>query len=804
MSILSAVSSDTAPSRSLVATLQQPAWRRRVALLLVVFPLSFVRGAGTLGYFSALVLGPFLALLALAAGVDIARGLRAGQGAAREDGGLLGAVARHGALELAWLCGLPLVVLLAGMAWNRNCDPVGGLWFYVAGPVACAVVGMAVGLWTATLFDRRRSVQLLLSALPVLASAALTLGRLYRWPMVFAYNPFLGWFSGPIYDEAVAVGPTYLWYRAMNGLLVIAALLVFDATVRRPGLRLVFPPEAGNRVRLGAALLCLVAGGSMALRPAAMGFATDRARTERALPGTRTTEHFVIHYAPGSATAREIDDVALEHEFAWARLHDILGVAPTGTIHSWVYPNPGVKKAVFGAGRVEVSLPWKREIYLRQLPYPHLIMHHELAHTFGGPTGDPLFGLSAGLKPAPTLNMGMVEGFANALAPRSSYGLDLHDQAAVLDRLKLRPPLDRVMGVGFFSLASRRAYTAAGSFAAWLHETRGIGPLKQVYRSAGDFEAAYGEPLGELEADWLTFLRARPLRDEDLEAMKQRFRRRSVFARPCAHRSAVLAGQARAALGRGDRETAIEGWETLCTIEPEQVNHRINLAATLATLGELDRSLEVLDEAAGYDDLTHALLSSIESTQGDVALIKGDWDAARQAYDLALTRASSQGKVRSLQIKRRAADDPAVATLVTDYFALFERDTGSYAAGVARSYVATRLAARPGWAAVGDYLVARQLLNAARPSEAIPHLRAALSPPGDEPKLPSWELRRAARLALVQALVQTRDFDGARRILDELDADPDAGTGDALDAGWWRERADYYERYLATHPEFAK
>src|SRR5690606_30154547 len=123
-------------------------------------------------------------------------------------------------------------------------------------------------------------------------------------------------------------------------------------------------------------------------------------------------------------------------------------------------------------------------------------------------------------------------------------GLDLHDQAAILDRLDLRPVLGDIMGLGFWGKASRRAYTAAGSFCRWLIDTRGVDPFLTLYGTAGDFELAYGTPLDALEAEWLVFLRDRPLRARDIEALRQRFQQRPIFQRPCAHRAADLVAEA--------------------------------------------------------------------------------------------------------------------------------------------------------------------------------------------------------------------------------------------------------------------
>ena len=54
----------------------------------------------------------------------------------------------------------------------------------------------------------------------------------------------------------------------------------------------------------------------------------------------------------------------------------------------------------------------------------------------------------------------LVEGLPTALAPRPLDNLDLHEQAAVLDRLGKRPPMTLIMGAGFWTASASRAWKA--------------------------------------------------------------------------------------------------------------------------------------------------------------------------------------------------------------------------------------------------------------------------------------------------------------------------------------------------------
>jgi len=781
-----------------------PQLRRRVALGVFAVLLSFVPLVGTLGYFSALVLGPIMAVLGIAGGVDAVRRARTIPAPSRPGpaDGSVTRLAASGWADFAWLAGLPLAVLTVSMLYNRNCDPWGGLQFYFMGPVASLAIGWTSGTW-AGVIGRRRWGQIGLGLLPMAVSVSIGLAILYTQPVVYAYDAWVGWFSGPIYDEVVSVRRTYMRFRLYNGFVVAAAWCCLSALV--DGELKLRPASAigrgADRWRLVTAALCLAGAVYMGHRPTRWGFTTTHASTERTLPATAESEHFVIHYRPGTATEREIEWVAAEHEFAWHRLERKLGRAPHDKITSYVFPNPKVKRNVFGAGRVEVSLPWKREMYLRHLTFPHDILHHELAHAFGATIGDRLFGLSAGMTwRGPTLNMGLVEGFAVAMAPRSRHGLDIHDQAAVLDRLDKRPRLGPIMGLGFFGKPSGRAYTAAGSFVSWLLETRGPDPLAKVYRSAGNFEDAYGESLESLEKQWIAFLRDRPIRDEDVAMMEARFKEPVIFARPCAHKTATVLGDAARAARNGDGDEAVSLLESLCEMEPEQPKHRLALSGVQATLGRLDDAAETLEDAAQMPKLPQTTRAAIESVRGDVALVAQDYEVAAAAYARAADLSNGEAIQRSLDIKRRSARDPGATPIIIDYFRPFLPDDDTQAASIVQMHAAMRMKERAGWWAIGNYLLARQILNSGRPDLARPHLEACLGLAGEAPEgeslLEGTELVEAARIALVDARLRTGDYEGARELVEVLAAGPDVRSGDLLDLQLWRERIDFYEGYV--------
>src|SRR5206468_12679247 len=106
-------------------------------------------------------------------------------------------------------------------------------------------------------------------------------------------------------------------------------------------------------------------------------------------------EHFSIIYGRGSATEREIDLLARDHELRYAQLARSIGVEPAGGhVTAFIFPSQLEKKKWMGAGRTFIAKPWRRDIYVQHEPFPHPVIKHELAHVFAGAFGDPLLHVS--------------------------------------------------------------------------------------------------------------------------------------------------------------------------------------------------------------------------------------------------------------------------------------------------------------------------------------------------------------------------------------------------------------------------
>jgi hypothetical protein len=140
--------------------------------------------------------------------------------------------------------GLTIVVghgLRVGM-----CDAGWGVELYLLAPLPGALLagvwGAAVGLAAARVRPgfRRRTVCILGALSAPLFGIGLSLGRFYTSPMVFAFDPFFGYFAGPLYDTVIDAFWTLATYRVGTLLSLLGlgcAASFFDERLQFQGFR---------------------------------------------------------------------------------------------------------------------------------------------------------------------------------------------------------------------------------------------------------------------------------------------------------------------------------------------------------------------------------------------------------------------------------------------------------------------------------------------------------------------------------------------------------------------------------------
>ncbi|HET6284708.1 MAG TPA: hypothetical protein VFH73_27375 [Polyangia bacterium] len=743
-------------------------WAAVLAVLALI--LNFVPLFNLLGFDFSFAIG----IAAAWAGADIGHGVGARARNLEQDARtVLRLTLQAVATALATLVA-PLLLSLANMVRVPNCSVGAGLGFYALLPVATAVYAAPAGALLALAFPRRG--RLLAFALPAL-SIVWALARMYRDPAVFAFDPFGGYFPGPIYDEALRPPVRLLEFRLTNLVWIAAAVALAAASLGRG-----FDPRRWRRRALVAAVPLLVASCVLFALRGSLGFHVRHTDLRRVLDAELRTQHFILRYASAAGkTKAELALGAEDLEFRYEQLHEILAIEPLGPVTVYEFPSAETKKALVGAGYTLYAKPWTREIFLQADRFPSRRLRHEMAHVFAGAFGDRLFGIALGWRwkgplPLPTLASGLIEGVAEAADSSDPDGATtVHQDAQAIVADGRAPPLETIVGAGFSTVSGPRAYTLAGSFCAFLLETRGAEKLRRLYRSAGNFIDVYRTPLHNLEQEWRQFLARQPLSAQDRSRASEQFRRPAIFKKVCARELAARVGDARARL-RSAPEQAVRILEETCADDPHEPTFRIELGEAWASMGQRGRALEILGRLANEADLTGPLRARIASVAAEIYYHGGDFVNVAAEEHKVMELATEDGDRRLGHTRLTAVQSQAARDTLGR--AIFGASFREPADAVLTFFLLTEYARLFPGDRLGPYLVGRQLLGR-DPAHALPYLRRACEEDDDAPALHTApplppDFLRECRRMIVEAGYRVGDFPRARAALRRLVAKADS------------------------------
>jgi len=553
-------------------------------------------------------------------------------------------------LEHLLLIPLPMAIMTLNAVRVQNCDLALGAMFWLIIPTGSALVGQSVA-WAASALPRLR----LVATLGILsAEVGLFAWRLIWQPPITGHQWFIGYFPGSIYNEALDLPPSLLWYRLSNICLAVVIVLGIEVAWRRRTGR-------GYGHRLSGALLAATVLLGLWANRFELGMSSDRDDSIRVLGGHVQTEHFDIYYDPSSLPSRSLWLLAEDHEYNYARHQewmDVDVVAWRGRrIKSFVYPNSDAQQRLLGSHNTMIARPWTHEFHIRWSEYAEGALSHEMAHIVSASFGGALLQLPTQGPVVPSI--GMLEGLAGA-AESTASELDHHTASAAMRRLNKAPDLRSLFNpAGFWSQPSRRVYTLMGSFVKYLVEAHGIDKLKAAYTN-GDFQAAYGRSIDDLVTEWEGFIDEHELSDEDVALARYLYARGSIFDRVCARTMGELKRRAHSAGSRRDTARALALWEQIVSLEPDNPSHRINLADAQGDDLDYAAAAETL-AALAQRELSPSRRATVREMQGDLAWRTGDLRAATAAYDEAMSVVLPASRQRRLAAKRSGVSSSASA-----------------------------------------------------------------------------------------------------------------------------------------------
>ena len=643
------------------------------------------------------------------------------------------------------------VTLLHGLRVGF-CDLPLGSAHFALGPLPGALLAGAYGALVGELARgrrRRRLFAVFAAIAGPLGSMLFSVGRFYASPMVFAYDPFAGYFSGTLYDTVIDFSGL-VSYRAGTLATLVAAFVLAIHLGRDGAGKLTI---AGRRSS-GA----LVVGGLCAFGSAASMIEGDRlghwetpASIAETLGARASGRRCDVIHARGMRPAdieRFVRDCDA-HVEAGERWFDAPGPQ---RITAYLFVDAAQKARLMGAADTYIAKPWRREIYVQTAGYPHTVLGHELMHVLAGSFGRGPFrvaGSAGGLVPNP----GLIEGVAVAAAPPEG-DLTPRQWAKAMKDLGLLPKLDSLFNLGFLGQNASTAYTVSGAFVGWVHDRHGAAAVRAWYGGQPLAEVT-GVPWADLERAWQAELDTITLPDAARAQAKARFDRPAIFGRKCPRTIDACKGAGDRLHNGGDEAGAIAKYEEVLRLDPHDGSAPISIARARIAEGRVDEGLAALARIADGEDGRRDGRDQALEELGDQSLAVGRSADAVRRFEAVAARTVDEDRLRTLDLKIAAAKDARARDAVVSLL------IGTRGRGPDKMLAMERLSA---WAALDPedglplYLIARQYISAGDFKEAADRLDRLREARLDLPRVAV----EAERLRMITSCA-LGDKDGAAR-----------------------------------------
>ncbi len=558
-----------------------------VAALVVMSAVGFLPLFGGPGYEHALATGLLLpGLTAATTALDLTRPgriLPSALGALLEG-------ARNGAI----LASISLATAVLHLVHVRTCDPFGQvpLFFLTAffGCVLAGVYGAVLAELVVRGRKRRRLLAIGLSVAAVLLCVAVSVGRFVTSPMIFAFDPFVGYFSGTLYDTIVNPGTALYTYRLGTLTTIAAALAIASGLDRKSDGRVELRSLLGAKLRLGIGIAFALGSLAITAAGATLNHWHTKETITEALGGHREGPRCTVVYPKGTRVD-EADLLLRDCEGQLAHVERTMGTRGPERVTAFFFASPDDKKRFMGAAHTYIAKPWRHEVYLQVAGFPHPVLGHELAHVVAGSVGQGPFRVAGewgGLLPNP----GLIEGMASAISPDDEDLTDAQWARAMKD-LDLLPPMGRIFSLGFLGESSAKSYTVAGAFVQWVMDRFGLPTLHSWY-GGKSLDGLTSLSWAELDAGFKAYLDTVEFPPAAKAFAEAKFKRPGVFGRACPHLVDRLRGEADACREAADVPCARAGYDAVLAKDPDDFNARISRGVLELKLGDQGQGTSVL------------------------------------------------------------------------------------------------------------------------------------------------------------------------------------------------------------------
>jgi len=544
---------------------------------------------------------------------------------------------------------LLLVVFVIGLLSSLikgDCYIKEGSLFFLLIPTISVFFSTSVGLFWGYFLGRKG---IIIGLATIFIIAIYALWKLYYGISLFVFNPIFGFFPGPLYDEAIPITLTLIISRITVLLWGIAILLVLRIA---EGLN-------KNLIRIWDALFFIILTIviiTVHLNGSEIGISYTRDYiTQNVLSGAVETENFTIYYDPGSPGAKDIELIAMDHEWRYKQIKETLKVKPDAKIKSYVYPDTETRKKLIGAGETTIANPVHNEIHLIYDSFPHPVLKHELVHVMAGEFGNDVLRISP--------KIGLLEGIAGAVDWRGQKYTP-HQWSKVMIELGIAPQIEDITGFGFWYAPAEVGYTLMGSFSKYLIDTYGIEKYKSAYKT-GSF-SEYGKNVDELAREWNEFLKLVEAPPETKAIAEARFSRPSIFQAKCPRKIAELKNRGYKDFDEDNYHDARKNFSNALEYNNSDPALIYWLAYSHYYDGNFDRALEISRSSSPETQIEKDLLRNLE---GNTLWQTGNSEEAQLTFIDLLSHQLTESAKRELEIKLTAIKaDPEVQKNIRQFF----------------------------------------------------------------------------------------------------------------------------------------
>jgi len=614
------------------------------------------------------------------------------------------------------------------------CDLTGGATGFVLTAGLGAVLGGLWGVLVAEVVRKRkmrRRWAVVFSVLGPALGILVSLVRFYASPMVFAFDPFFGYFGGTLYDTVVDAGTPLLAYRAGSVATLLFVVLAASVSSRDPRgrLRLVnLRGDPGALVRATCAVFLGVASLAVTVCGADLGHWATSASIARRLGGLRSGLRCDV-VLPESVLPDDAALIAKDCDEELAAVEAELGAKGPDRVRAFFFKDAAEKKLLMGAGDTYIAKPWRNEVYLQLGAYPHPALGHELAHVVAGSFGRGPFkvaGKVGGLWPNP----GLIEGVAVAASADDDALTDLEWAHAMMD-LRILPPIETVFSFDFFAAPASKAYTIAGAFVRWVLVRFGAEKVRAWYGGAS-LEEATGQTWSALDLAFRKGAEETPLSPEATAYAKAKFERAAIFGRKCPHVVDGIRQRADKCKEERDVPLAVRLYGEVLARDPHDWGALYGRGVTEVRFGASEVGRRELRAIADDPDAPRTWRDRAEDVLADEALLDGDPARAAAIYRALAARSVDEDFARTAEVKSLAATDPvarvAIEALLTgtttrgadpvlaaSLLGAWEEDAGSPLA----AYLLGKNLSQRGWRAFGAAHLDKVIASGAYPTARV-------------------------------------------------------------------------------------